>query len=846
MRAGSCKGPAFSFTLYGEVSKPMDYADIAYDYVEFTKRNVLISGKAGTGKTTLLKRIKSETHKNVAVVAPTGVAAINAGGVTIHSFFQLPFNTYVPESSYMGLHDDLLNRERLLSKHKLTKERIEVLKNLELLIIDEISMVRCDVMDMMNVILQHVRLNYEEPFGGVQVLMIGDLYQLAPVIKDDEWQKMRGYYESSYFFDSRVFADMRVINIELQKIYRQQDEEFISILNGVRNNNLSDEQYEKLHQCLDEYYEPRRNDGAIILTTHNQTADEINTKWLQSLKSKAVEYPAETQGQFDPRMSPADTVLLLKPGAQVMFIKNDLEKVRRYYNGKIVVVKELKDESIVVEDDEGNEIEVTRHTWENIRYEHNAKENRIDEHIIGTFKQFPLRLAWAITIHKSQGLTFDNVVIDAGRAFSPGQVYVALSRCTRLKGITLKSRISKNNFKTDERILNFYRQYTGEHVQAQYLHQEKINYQFDRLLWLFKVEDAEKLSRQWIQTITENRNILNREYLHTVDEYLLKAKSLMDIAERFTQELHHIHRAHTLPDENENIKERSAKAAAYFATHSDALLLLFQQLHLLCDNQLVVTKLQNLHQKLYAQWHKQNTLWHALKAGYHLTTLNKAIKAYETPRLTTVSKVETTNTSPHAALKQMLVSLRDELCEEYHLPAYRVATVKTIESLCEQLPQTEQELSLINGFGEQRIRQFGAAFLQVINDYCRLYQIERVALTTSSSTTKTKRAKKEKTPTHEITLQLLRTGKSIDEIARERKLVRSTIESHLSIAISKKQLYIDEIMDHARYQKIIEVVQTIQTNSVSDIKSKLKDEFSFGEIRMVLSHLKAMTNPEEV
>jgi ATP-dependent exoDNAse (exonuclease V) alpha subunit len=245
---------------------------------------------------------------------------------------------------------------------------------------------------------------------------------------------------------------MNTVNIELDKIYRQQDESFIAILNGVRNNELTDKQYEELHQCLDEYYEPRKNDGAIILTTHNQTADEINASRLTSIKKNEVIYTAEKEGLFDERNATAETELRLKVGAQVMFVKNDIEKSKRFFNGKIAFVKELNDDNIIVEDEDGTEITVSRHVWENIKYEHNPKENRIDENVIGRFKQFPLRLAWAITIHKSQGLTFDKVVIDAGRAFSPGQVYVALSRCRTLKGIILKSRIPKNHFRTDERI----------------------------------------------------------------------------------------------------------------------------------------------------------------------------------------------------------------------------------------------------------------------------------------------------------------------------------------------------------------------------------------------------------
>jgi nucleoside-triphosphatase THEP1 len=815
--------------------------ETAFDYVEYTQRNIVISGKAGTGKTTLLKRIKNETHKQAVVVAPTGVAAINAGGVTIHSFFQLPFNTYVPERSYLSMSDNVLNRERLLSKHRLNKERIAVLKSLELLIIDEISMVRCDVMDMMDCILQHVRQEYHQPFGGVQVLMIGDMYQLAPVIKDDEWQEMKHYYNSAFFFDSGVYPSMNTIHIELNKIYRQQDEHFISILNGVRNNELTDDQYEDLHQCLDEYYEPRKNDGTIILTTHNQTADDINAERLASIKKEEQIYHAEREGQFDERNASAEKELHIKVGAQVMFVKNDVEKVRRFFNGKIGLVKALQDDLIIVEDDDGTEITVTKHVWENIRYEHNAKENRIDEEVIGRFKQFPLRLAWAITIHKSQGLTFDHVVIDAGRAFSPGQVYVALSRCRDLKGITLKSRIPKNHFKTDERIRLFYSQSVSNQYNAEHLAYEKIMYQFECVLHIFDLHASEKIGNAWMYAVMEHKKSINQDYQDLLFMYRERNKTLIDVSLRFQDELKRIHQNNLQPDHNEELITRTAKASIYFSSQAEDILRWLSTAILHTDNKQVKAKLNAIEQELFQFWHKKVSIWHTLKAGYNSSAYFLLLKTYLTPRLLKVDQAAPSGGSGEIhTLKQQLLVLRDELCEEHDLPAYRVATLQTIELLCAQLPQSEEQLLGIKGFGRARIRQFGVQFLQLIQDYCRLNHIAPAP--PSEQNTKPTKRKKNNLSTHEISINLFKSGKSVDDIAKERSLTINTIEGHLAFGVSNHQLLAEDIIGAQKLNRIIQVIRASNIASLGELKKKLPEDVSFGEIRIALNHVQLNTS----
>nr|MBA3683600.1 AAA family ATPase [Bacteroidota bacterium] len=407
-----------------------DVFDLAYRFVTETSENIFLTGKAGTGKTTFLKYLKENCSKTIVVAAPTGVAAINAGGVTLHSLFQLPFHPFLPTKN---------NKDELLGKIRFNKQRQQLLRKMELLVIDEISMVRCDTMDAIDTILKSVRRNYTTPFGGVQLLCIGDLHQLPPVAQRHEWNILQEYYSSPFFFDSTIIKEQMPLLIELDKIYRQKEDSFVALLNKVRNNNMNANDFEDLHLRYDPSFHPSPGEKYITLTSHNNQADQINHRELQKLLSPSYTYNAIIENDFPENIYPAEGSLVLKVGSQVMFLKNDAIQ-KRYFNGKIGVVKSLEKEKIIVECD-GTEISVAQETWENSRYVLNRDDGKLQQETLGTFTQFPLRLAWAITIHKSQGLTFDKVMIDAAASFSSGQVYVALSRCTSLSGIVLLSKI---------------------------------------------------------------------------------------------------------------------------------------------------------------------------------------------------------------------------------------------------------------------------------------------------------------------------------------------------------------------------------------------------------------------
>lgn len=486
----------------------------AVSFVNQTNQNIYLTGKAGTGKTTFLKYIREHSYKKMAITAPTGVAAMNAGGTTLHSLFWLPFGTFIEdyEINWNDEQHHIYNKSKLFSTIKLTKQRRALLQEIELLVIDEVSMVRADTLDAIDVILKSVRRDMR-PFGGLQVLFIGDLYQLPPVVKDHEWNVLKDHYAGVFFFNAKVIRQHPPVMLELNKIYRQKDEKFIHILNGIRNNNCAAEDL----QALNSYYKPdfvaSQKDQYITLTSHNRLADKINQEALTALGGKLLNLKAVVKDDFSQGSFPAEEILSLKVGAQVMFIRNDSGEDRKYFNGKIGTVKEvdLRLSLVTVSFSDGSEdVKVKRETWEHIKYNYDKGQDQIKEEVMGTFSQYPLRLAWAITIHKSQGLTFEKAIIDAGTSFAAGQVYVALSRLTGLEGLVLRSPIPAHSIRTDYQVIDFANYMAAQQNTAAILENCQRNYLgqilMDSFRWDFISEQC-----QGLLSATKDKNIDAKE-----------------------------------------------------------------------------------------------------------------------------------------------------------------------------------------------------------------------------------------------------------------------------------------------------------------------------------------------
>jgi hypothetical protein len=544
---------------------------LAEEFIRKTSRPLFLTGKAGTGKTTFLKHIKETSPKATVIVAPTGVAAINAGGTTIHSFFQLPFSPFIPaEIKGSEQSADMSDKYTLLKNLRVESEKRNIFRGLELLVIDEVSMVRCDILDAIDTILRHFRRKPSVAFGGVQVLLIGDMFQLPPVVPEGDWEVLKMYYEGPFFFHSKVMQQCRPLYLELKKVYRQKDERFISILNSIRDNTIEEDDLIILNKRYIPQFEPGEHENYIILTTHNHKADAINASRLSRLDTSLFRFEGEIGGEFPERTFPTDKTLNLKVGAQVMFIRNDVEKVRRYYNGKIGTIKRIADDKIVVHfPNETNEIELEREVWHNIRYAINSESGQLEEEIIGKFTQYAIRLAWAVTIHKSQGLTFDRVVIDAVDSFAPGQVYVALSRCTSLQGIVLCTRIFRSSIMTDERIIRFAEEESSPEELEPILQQDSRQFYLSTLSdlfdWAIIVDEIENFQRALQKRKSSSKKLAE----DAIEELARSGNEQLHIARRFQEQLKRLVESASTQSDHEFLNERVGSATRYFTSQLD-------------------------------------------------------------------------------------------------------------------------------------------------------------------------------------------------------------------------------------------------------------------------------------
>ncbi|MXV50927.1 AAA family ATPase [Pedobacter sp. HMF7647] len=803
---------------------------LAYNFVQYTNKNIFLTGKAGTGKTTFLHNLRKSSLKRMAVVAPTGVAAMNAGGVTIHSLFQMPFGPYLAERvTGKGIKgNDSTNR-------KFSRDKINLIRSLDLLVIDEISMVRADMLDGIDEILRRYK-NPSQPFGGIQLLMIGDLHQLSPVVKNDDWMLLKEHYPNLYFFSSQALKENPPVTIELNHIYRQSDFVFIDLLNNVRENRITPDVLDKLNQRHVPDLKPGNYEGYITLTTHNQTADVINADRLKEFEKPAKFFKADIKDDFPEYIYPTAPVLELKEGAQVMFVKNDQSKDKLYYNGKIGAITRFANGGIFVSDGTtGSEIFIQPVEWQNFKYELNATSKEIEEKVIGSFTQYPLKLAWAITIHKSQGLTFDKAIIDAGLSFAHGQVYVALSRCKTLEGMVLRSPLALNSVKTDGTVSLFSKSVNDNIPDDKQLESSKIAYQKSLLLELFDFRHLNYRLLACRKTAEDYDKSFPGSFFENINNLLNEAeKHIFTIAAQFKKQLETLLLPGTIPEDSPEIKDRAFKASTYFVNKLNGeLKLQIEQIFVETDNKAArkaaVEAIEALKKEVFVKLAVLNICAEGFKTASYLKVRSDAEIDFTASRqpIKATTSYENKDVS-HPLLYNDLKKWRNNLAAENNMPAYYVLPQKVLVLLIDLLPSNLAELQMLKGFGKARTQKFGNDILELIDNYCRQHAIAR-----KFQPALQEKLKPERTDSKLLTLEMFRHGKTIIQISRERNFVQSTIEGHLMHYIGTGELRPDEVFD---VEKLNIVVTFINENDglalpLTELKFKMGDSYSYTEIR---------------
>jgi hypothetical protein len=809
--------------------------ELAFQFVQYTNKNIFLTGKAGTGKTTFLHRIKKECIKRAVVVAPTGVAAINAKGMTIHSFFQLPFGPYLP-----GDKNDPRQQRRF------SKDKRDLIKSLDLLIIDEISMVRADLLDGIDDVLRRYK-NPTEPFGGVQLLMIGDLHQLPPVVKNEEWHLLKDHYSTAYFFGSQALQKTDPVTVQLQHIYRQSDSIFIDLLNKVRDNQMDQDVLQKLNSRFIDDFKPADDEGYITLTSHNNTANTINKEKLRSLAGKSYQFKAKVDGDFPPHTYPTEDKLEFKIGAQVLFIKNDISHEKLYYNGKIGKITRISKNEIYVKcPTDLDEIKVTSVDWDNVKYTLNDGTKEVDEDVVGTFAQFPLKLAWAITIHKSQGLTFERVIIDAKSAFAHGQVYVALSRCTSFEGIVLRSQIAYSSVKTDSVVKNYSKEADQNAPDETKLLASIKAFQKKMILELFSFKYIQKLASRLERNFLENENSLTVPATEKVQKWIANTqKKVFAIAPTFEKQLEYLIYHAEMPEENEELLERIQKAGTYFSEKiENELESELTKIPVLTDNKvikkLVTDNLALLTKELFVKkicfamakdkFSSQQYLRLKANADLDFEKQKKKTKKTERQSLPSID----TLTTPHPELYNRIKLWRDVTATELEVTPYVIITLRAIIELTNYLPTDSLALLKIKGIGKSKVQKHGAAIIEIIENFCRE---KKITANLPFPETPKKEESTATTDTKLYSLELFKTGKTIDEIADQRSLTRGTIESHLAHFILNGELDISQIMPSDAVQEIEAYFLETKSESFKESFEHFKGRYSYSQLRMVVNHL---------
>lgn len=820
------------------------YYQLAKEFALSTNRSIFLTGKAGTGKTTFLRKLKDETKKQMAIVAPTGVAAINAGGTTMHSFFQLPFTPFLPTAE---------ERKALIEKIKMVGNKRKVIQELELLVIDEISMVRADILDAVDTILRHIRYRHNEAFGGVQVIFIGDMFQLSPVAGDDEWRLLSRYYQSPYFFHSQVIQQQQPVYIELDKIFRQTNVDFIQVLNEVRNNCLSPQGLSLLQSRYNPLFVPPKDDTYITLTTHNYKADKINSEELAKISTKTYRFTAETNGDFPEKSYPTERELVLKIAAKVMFIKNDSETPRRFFNGKIGVIEDIDDDKIYIKCPGDTEtIELEKAVWENIRYSTNEKTKQLEEDVIGKFVQFPLRLAWAITIHKSQGLTFEKAVIDAGDAFASGQVYVALSRCRTLEGLVLWSKINPNSIENDRQIVEHEKNKIPADELERQLTDSRNKFRAYTLNQLFDFRTGIGHISRLLREIKEVETSFNDETIPFLNDVLKQIQNIQEVADKFQHQLQNIF---TNNEVNEDyLAERLTAATDFFSVKIETLVDTLNESPASTDSRENARDYNDQLKNCFAYFAQKLHIFKRINHPFTVDNYFELKNTFYMPEFNVSAYAKNSSTKQAVSRNQKLyyelLTIRNKICEPRDLPIYLVAGTKTLIEMADYLPLNEKDLLKIHGFGPSKVEKYGMFFLETIQRYCNDNKLQSL-MSDKVETARPKKEKKEKTDkpekqpkanTFEISLALYKSGKSIDQIASERGLATSTIATHLSRYIDLGQISINNFISEEKRNKALKLMQ--ESSELGSIYQSLSTILDKTEVTFFLAWVRSKTKNE--
>ena len=698
--------------------------ELAQAFSSETNRCIFLTGKAGTGKTTFLRQLRESTNKNMAVVAPTGVAAINAGGVTIHSFFQLPIRFIAPTPQ---------SHRQMIADSRIRQQKRNMLYHLELLVIDEVSMVRADIMDAVDAMLRRFKYKPNIPFGGVQVLMIGDLFQLSPVVTAEEQEQMKMYYSGPYFFNSHALQLVKPVYIELDHVFRQQNMQFVELLNEIRQNCLTEKGKALLESRYIPDYVNKDSDFHISLVTHNNIADNINNNKLEQLRGKEEVFVAEIEGNFPENSYPNDKELRLKAGARIMFIRNDEQSEKRFYNGKIGVIERFTDEGILIECANHEKILLQQMTWKNIRYDEDVASGKITENILGTYTQYPLRLAWAITIHKSQGLTFDKVIIDAARAFAAGQVYVALSRCRTLEGIVLTSKIDNVRLDNDRQVLNYVENQPDADAVSKQLPQAK--YEYVKLM-LDDIFDFEAVSKQTVQLIKQVKEAssFNKPTITFLDDLNNQIKSLDDVGKKFQVQINGLLQA----GNNDKLANRLEAAEKYFSPKIELLNNSIANLPCRCTNKADAEDFCKLMQNIYSDLQLKISLMSAVKSDMSAEKILNVKNNFKAQTINTIKLLEKreTKVKTNSQTKKTVKRLNDDLADEFvafpqilkvlftQTDKLRL-TAKQCIDISQHLPRTREELKSLDTIKYGNGKENTELILAIVNRFIEEKGIER-------------------------------------------------------------------------------------------------------------------------